>query len=174
MGRKAAHLALDELGADSTRPVLVGTYRDPVWPHGIVGSITHTSDLAAALVAWADRTDGVGIDAEHIRHAPELEAHVPIVEERRWLDETEPSVRARELIALFSAKEAVFKAFYPRVGRFFGFDAASLRPARGGFRARLIDESLDVEYPPTRIFRVGSTWFGDTVLSWLLLPAPGR
>ena len=71
MGRSAAHRALQVLDAD-TQPILAGPLRDPRWPDGIVGSISHTDDVGLALVAPADETDGVGIDIERRRDAPEL------------------------------------------------------------------------------------------------------
>jgi 4'-phosphopantetheinyl transferase EntD len=40
--------------------------RTPVWPDGVVGSITHTGDFAAAAVAWAADIAGLGIDSEQV------------------------------------------------------------------------------------------------------------
>jgi hypothetical protein len=45
--------------------------RVPVWPGGIVGSITHDGSWAAAVVADAARLGGVGIDIESRRRQSE-------------------------------------------------------------------------------------------------------
>ncbi|MBT8215220.1 MAG: 4'-phosphopantetheinyl transferase superfamily protein [Acidimicrobiia bacterium] len=171
LGRAAAHEALAAIGRDD-KPVTIGDEREPVWPAGVVGSISHAADVAVALVAPAGETPGIGIDVESRRYAPELNQHVPRPEERAWLEEADAEERHDRLLALFSAKEAIFKAFYPRVGRFFGFEAASVQPTEGGFVARLA-EDLDPAFPPDRSFSVFCGWSGPYVLSWVILPTTG-
>ena len=167
LGRAAAHAALATIGQDEG-PILAMDDRRPIWPEGVSGSISHTDDLGVALVAPADRTDGVGLDIEVRRYAPELDTQVPRAEERRWLAGTPATGRDDLLLALFSAKESIYKAFYPRIQTFFGFEAASLVPRPGGFTARLVVD-LDCEYPPERTFPVHVEWHDDRVLTWLVL-----
>ena len=167
-GRSAAHAALGSIGLDSA-PILSGPHREPIWPPGVSGSISHAAGIGVALVAPAAFTDGIGVDIEARRHAPELEQQVPRPEEWAWLTSLEPDERSDAVFALFSAKESIFKAFFPRVGSFFGFEAAALRPAAHGFEAHLVHE-LDAHYPPDRTFAVGCRWFGPLVLTWLILP----
>src|SRR5260370_12098794 len=64
-GRWCAEEALQCLGAGSTH-VAMAEDRTPIWPDGVVGSITHTDDFAAAAVAWAADIAWVGIDSEQI------------------------------------------------------------------------------------------------------------
>lgn len=173
MGRAAAHVALEGLGRN-LGPIGVGEHREPVWPNGVIGSISHTNDLAVALVAPAEATDGVGVDIEERRYAPELADQVPRPEEAEWLSQLSDDDREASLLALFSAKETIFKAFFPRVGSFFGFDVALLHPEPAGFSARLSTSSLDPDYPPDREFPVTCEWFGDLVLTTLVLPATQR
>ena len=168
LGRAAAHAALRGLDRDRA-PILSGPGRDPVWPDGIVGSISHVPHLGVALVASAADTDGVGIDIEVHGETPELEGQVPRPEELSWLDRAAPDDRQRLLLALFSAKESLFKAFYPRVGTFFGFEAAALVPAPNGFTARLVS-GLDAAYPRQRTFHIHCAWTDEMVLTWLILP----
>lgn len=169
LGRAAAHDALEQLGHNHGA-VGIGTHRQPLWPTGVRGSISHAGDFAVALVAPDAKTDGIGIDLEELRAAPELADQVPRPEEHEWLSRLSPVERTRSLFALFSAKEAVFKAFFPRVGRFFGFEAASLRLVDGGFSCRLATEGLDPSYPSTREFSVTCDWFDRLVLTTLVLP----
>lgn len=62
-GRVCAHRAMKELGL---RPatVLRGEAREPIWPAGLVGSITHTTDYVAAAVARTKELSARGLDAE--------------------------------------------------------------------------------------------------------------
>jgi 4'-phosphopantetheinyl transferase EntD len=91
--------------------------RHPVWPAGITGSITHDSEFAAAIAAPADRFGGVGIDIEPaVPLAPEIRDLVGQPEE--WASFSNFALSDK---ALFSIKEAVFKAVYPRDGIFLDF-----------------------------------------------------
>jgi 4'-phosphopantetheinyl transferase EntD len=171
-GRAAAHAALQGIDLDHG-PILSGSNREPLWPDGAAGAISHAAGFGVALVAPTADTDGVGVDLEELRHIPELWDHLPRPEEREWLDRLQAAEREAAIIGSFSAKESVFKAFFPRVGSFFGFDQASLMPASDGFVARLMD-GLDADYPSERTFEITCDWFGDLVLTSVVLPkTPG-
>lgn len=168
-GRTAAHAALTDLGRD-VPGILAGPAREPLWPAGVAASLSHAGEVAVAVAAPLEQTGGIGIDVELTRPAPELWDQVPLAGERDWLRAIDGAgERARMLVALFSAKEAIYKAFYPRVGTYFGFEAAALEPTPHGFTARLV-ERIDASYPPGRTIRIHSGWFGDLVRSWLVLP----
>jgi 4'-phosphopantetheinyl transferase EntD len=168
-GRTAAHAALADLDHD-VPSILAGSMRQPLWPPGIAASLSHAGDVAVAMAAPLEHTGGVGIDIEVERPAPELWDQVPLAGERRWLQAIDdPAERDRMLLALFSAKEALYKAFFPRVGTWFGFEAAALEPRPGGFVAAFV-KTIDEAYPPDRNVGLYSAWFGDVVRSWLVLP----
>jgi 4'-phosphopantetheinyl transferase EntD len=91
--------------------------RYPIWPAGITGSITHDAEFAAAMVAPADRFGGIGIDIEPaVPLAAEIRNLVARPEE--WAEFSNSGLYDK---ALFSIKEAVFKAVYPRDGIFLDF-----------------------------------------------------
>lgn len=169
-GRAAAHEALAGLGMDGA-PLLRGAHREPLWPAGIVGSISHVPGHAIAAVAHRDRCGGLGLDLEHLdRTIPRLGDAIAFEEETEWLRGLQHADRPRAALELFSAKETIYKAFFPRVGRFFGFAAARVVPqAEGGFEGRLV-EALDAEYPPERSFPIVAVWEGDLLLTSLVLP----
>ncbi|MDL5159498.1 4'-phosphopantetheinyl transferase family protein [Actinomycetospora termitidis] len=139
-GRACARDALAALGAPADA-VPVGEKRSPVWPDGVVGSITHTKGFRGAAVAFADVVRSVGIDAEQHDVLPEgvLEA-VSSESERAVLASLaarRPDVHWDRL--LFSAKESVYKTWFPLTGRWLGFEEAVLTPgADGTFRAELL------------------------------------
>ena len=91
--------------------------RYPIWPAGITGSITHDAVFAAAVVAPADRFGGIGVDIEPAEPlAPGIHELVGRAEE--WASLSDLAFCDK---ALFSIKEAVFKAVYPRHGIFLDF-----------------------------------------------------
>jgi 4'-phosphopantetheinyl transferase EntD len=115
-GRQCARHALAELGlVDVAIPVAED--RQPVWPPGVVGSITHTAGLCAAVVAAGTHLAAIGIDTE-LSHAakPELWPTICVAEERAWVDALQPRERAAAVTLLFSAKEAFYKCQYPLTG----------------------------------------------------------
>lgn len=106
-GRALARSALLELGAPAS-PVPRGADREPVWPPGCVGSITHTLGYRAAVVAWAERVTALGIDVEpDVPLASSVASVVLTPEERCRLAGVDRTLA-------FSAKESVFKAWSPR------------------------------------------------------------
>jgi 4'-phosphopantetheinyl transferase EntD len=146
-GRTCAREALATLGAPA-EAVPVGEKRAPVWPAGVVGSITHTRGFRGAAVAWRAEVRSVGIDAEVHDALPDgvLEA-VSSSDERAELarlSAARPEVSWDRL--LFSAKESVYKTWFPLTGRWLGFEDAELVPAVDGtFRARLLVEGPTVD-----------------------------
>ena len=102
----------------------------PAWPDGVVGSMTHCPGYRAAAVARDGDLASLGIDAE--AHAP-LPAGVidgvTLPDERRHLARlarSHPHVAWESV--LFSAKESVYKAWFPLTGRWLGFLDCAVEP----------------------------------------------
>lgn len=136
--RACARLALRRLGAP-VGAILRGPKREPLWPPGIVGSITHCTGYRAAAVARADQVLTIGIDAEP--HAPveaRVAARVLDAEERAWIAGAPAAIHWDRVF--FSAKESVYKAWFPLACRFLDFDGATVRidVVEGAFQARLL------------------------------------
>lgn len=136
-GRYLARQALQQLGHPAVA-IPQGPDREPVWPIGIVGSITHCGGYCAVAVAAADRAVAIGIDAELRAELDEgVLRLVARPEERAWMGrQSDPAVWGP---LLFSAKESVYKAWFPLTGRSLDFSAASIRfdQERQTFRAAL-------------------------------------
>lgn len=139
--RACAHQALRQLGLPPVA-IAAGARGEPRWPAGVVGSITHCAGYRACAAARSETLLTVGIDAEPNEPLPGgVLAEIARAEEREMLLELariEPSVRWDRL--LFSAKEAVYKAWFPLAQRWLGFEDATLSfdPAAGAFEARLL------------------------------------
>jgi 4'-phosphopantetheinyl transferase EntD len=140
-GRDCARRALERLGAPPG-PVLAGNRGEPVWPAGVVGSIAHCRGYRGCAVAAATDLVAIGIDAEPHEPLPEgLVEKVAGTEEMSWLAalaQAEPAIAWDRL--LFSAKEALYKAWYPLTERWLGFEDAVLTIDRRErtFAARLL------------------------------------
>ncbi|MBD0707085.1 4'-phosphopantetheinyl transferase [Streptomyces sp. CBMA291] len=125
--RHCARLALRDLGLPEV-PLVPGPRGAPRWPSGVTGSMTHCAGYRAAALARTADVLSIGIDAELAGTLPDgvLEA-VTLPGERRHLAELAdraPHISWEPL--LFSAKESVFKTWYPLTGRELEFEEATV------------------------------------------------
>lgn len=128
-------LGLPEAGVPS------GDRGEPLWAPGIVGAMTHTDGYRACALARDTDVLTIGIDAE--QHAPLPDGVRPEIAfgvERAMLSrltDADPSTHWDRI--LFSAKESVYKAWFPLAKRWLGFEDAALTIDPGGrFSARLL------------------------------------
>jgi 4'-phosphopantetheinyl transferase EntD len=120
-GRLCARLALAQFGIHDF-PLAVRGDRQPAWPPSMVGSITHTAGLCAAVVGEARRFVGLGLDCEVVGDVEsELWPKICVPRETAWLRSLPPDEQARGSALIFAAKEAFYKCQYPAVGEFLGF-----------------------------------------------------
>jgi 4'-phosphopantetheinyl transferase EntD len=137
-GRACARLALGRLGI-KPRPIGSGPHGEPLWPAGVVGSITHCPVLRACAVARSSEVLSVGLDAEvHEPLEPEVLEAVSSTTERRELA-LAPNGLCLDRV-LFCAKEAIYKAWWPLTFQRLGFEdvALSLSVPERTFRGQLL------------------------------------
>ncbi|MFC4465615.1 4'-phosphopantetheinyl transferase [Streptomyces xiangluensis] len=144
--RTCARRAMDKLGV-SPQAVLTGDRGAPQWPAGLIGSMTHCEGYAAAALARATDLASLGIDAEpHLPLPGDVLPAVSLPAEDSRLRELaadHPAVHWDRL--LFSAKESVYKAWFPLTGKWLDFTEADIEisptsghTTSGVFRARLL------------------------------------
>ncbi|NUQ97341.1 MAG: 4'-phosphopantetheinyl transferase superfamily protein, partial [Streptomyces sp.] len=144
--RACARRAMEQLGVPA-QALLPGERGAPGWPPGLVGSMTHCDGYCAAALVRATDLASVGIDAEPHRPLPDgvLDAvSLPAEAARlRRLAVRHPEVHWDRL--LFSAKESVYKAWFPLTGLWLEFTEADIEVfadpderLHGGFRAELL------------------------------------
>jgi 4'-phosphopantetheinyl transferase EntD len=116
------------------RALVPGERGAPRWPDGVTGSMTHCDGYRGCVVARTADLASVGLDAEPNDVLPaRVEPVIALPAERAHiaaLAAADPGVCWDRL--LFSAKEAVYKAWYPVTGRWLGFEQASIEFAVGG------------------------------------------
>jgi 4'-phosphopantetheinyl transferase EntD len=135
-GRHCARSALRRLGLTDV-PLLSGSEREPLWPPGVIGSITHTDELCLAAVGWQSSYDGVGIDVEPASPLQPAVAQRIASEAEMHAIEVMSSLLTARLI--FSAKEAFYKCQFYRTRAWLGFFDVSIELSAGGdFIVRLL------------------------------------
>ena len=119
-GRLAAFHALNRQAIPG-----IGSSGEPLWPAGMSGSISHSGNQAVAICR---ENNLVGIDCEAI---------IDEIETREIQDGVIDAQEAQLLVAshlpfdlaftlAFSAKESLFKALFPQVQAWMGFDCARI------------------------------------------------
>jgi len=172
-GRAAARAALRSLGIEQF-DLLSGPHREPLWPKGVVGSITHTLHHCASAVARQADVTSLGIDLEAEEAlSDDLIALACSEHERKLLlqmPDRAPGIWAK---LIFSAKEAFFKAYYPHAQTFLEFHdvGIALDPQRGEFEAQLIRDDLPTLFGSRRA--IGRYAIQDGLIyTALATPAP--
>ncbi|MER7012421.1 4'-phosphopantetheinyl transferase [Saccharopolyspora sp. NPDC000359] len=143
--RWCARQALSRIGVEPA-PLLTGERGAPLWPSGIVGSITHCAGYRAAVVAHQEKVQSLGIDAEP--HEPLPDGVLDVVSlpaERTHLAElstSHPGTHWDRI--LFCGKESVYKTWFPLTHEWLGFEDAQLHlHPEGTFTAQLRKTGAD-------------------------------
>jgi 4'-phosphopantetheinyl transferase EntD len=140
--RACAREAFGRLGLPAVA-IPAGARGEPLWPTGVVGSITHCDGYRAAALARAGQIATLGIDAEPHAALPDgLLVKIAAAQEFPALHRLQrelPEVQWDRL--LFSAKESAYKAWFPLTERQLGFADISIEiDARTGvFAARILE-----------------------------------
>lgn len=116
-GRLTAHEVLQRLGESAPDGIAASPSGAPLWPRGVVGSISHCDKAVAAVAAHDEQLQGIGIDVE--------------VEQTLELGIIDSVLRADEArldpLVQFSAKESMYKLWEPIVGQWLDFDEVSVQ-----------------------------------------------
>ena len=134
-GRYCAHQALsmmkrhgletaqsvDEIQHENIIPIQRNEQGAPIWPEGIIGSITHTENFIGAVVESFDKLRGIGIDTEKIlgpQSVVMVESLVATEEEKRKSLSFDPF---EYFTLIYSAKESIFKCLNPIIKKYIEF-----------------------------------------------------
>lgn len=139
-GRLCARKGLDRLGIQNF-PVLIGKNREPLWPPGIVGSISHCKGFCGAVVARRGSIVSIGLDVEPLEPmTTDVLNLVCTPGEKEWLLSDTGSNRLLWPKLVFSAKESAFKCHFPLSNTFLDFLDVEVRinPDNGSFTVSLL------------------------------------
>ena len=115
LGRRCVHQALSKFKLESAPVLRNPETREPCWPESVRGSITHSGKMAAAAVGWTKDISGIGIDLESFSREIDfnISRHVCVETELIRLKSLPAEQAKRDLRIIFSAKESIFKCFFP-------------------------------------------------------------
>lgn len=116
----ARHVARDLLNEIGVGPlaILRAPSGAPVWPEGVAGSLAHDDTFALAAIASTRHFAAIGVDVEPAEALPDEVAEIV----RMACDNTGSIPPALADRLLFAAKEAVYKAVFPRDHVILGYE----------------------------------------------------
>jgi 4'-phosphopantetheinyl transferase EntD len=139
-GRGCARAALRQLGSTDVA-IPSAPSGAPIWPPGFVGSISHTREIAAAVVAASQNVSGLGLDLETDDPFDDAAMVRIVCRPEELLSERDPfdPANLERGKLLFVVKEAVYKLYRPLSNAFLEFEdlSVSLDESAGVFRAEL-------------------------------------
>ncbi|MEU4210566.1 4'-phosphopantetheinyl transferase superfamily protein [Streptomyces sp. NPDC026206] len=176
--RTCARTALGRLGI-APAPIIPGQRGAPQWPAGIVGSMTHCAGYRAAAVARDADVLTIGLDAEPNEPLPNdgVRELVTRPEEHGWLarlDAERPEVCWDRLV--FSAKESVYKAWFPLTRLWLDFQDAVVEvdPDARTFSARVLTPDPLLAATGNRLSGFDGRWLVRDGLIVTAISVPGR
>jgi len=122
-GRLCAREAVRTLGVAGDISLPRGQFRQPIFPPGIAGSISHTDGMTCAAAAFARDYRALGIDIQILGRAVSEDASAQILngDEMEWISIPDG------ILTVFSIKEAFFKMTRCLTDTPYWFDKVSVR-----------------------------------------------
>ncbi len=173
-GRIAARHAFIQLGL-TPAIVDIGARREPQWPTTVLGSISHHGHSAFCMMMPRPSPTpliSLGIDVESIVLANDRDLLSPSIVSQEELELISASFVNMEFgfTVIFSAKEALFKALHPAVGRYFDFldvKMSAIHIDRCELEFRLLTD-LSVQLLKGHTVTVHWRNEANTIISWVL------
>lgn len=124
--RLAAHIGIAKLGNATqieTTAILRGLHGEPLFPKGIIGSLSHSNELACALVSKDPQIRACGVDCEPISRVVSKQFFKRICNAEEIIELERMAVTALEA---FVIKESALKAVFTIQKSFPDFRSLSL------------------------------------------------
>ena len=128
-GRILARSLLDDYGCTNEN-VHIGRYREPIWPNGFAGSLSHCSGYVICVVGKASACAGIGVDVMTPYVLNDLSAirDIPTLVQDAHAINLKPIFQNTDLAyaLAFSLRESVYKAVFPHMEIFLDFDSVEI------------------------------------------------
>ena len=136
-GRSISRIAMSRMGF-TPASIPVGENRQPCWPAGMIGSISHNRTYVGIAITGSSCYKSIGFDLEkHASVTPSMFKQILVTEELTDLED-----RGLDPTFFFSSKEAVFKAVFPIHNEYFNFTDVLIKKTDSGYYARSCNQSL--------------------------------
>lgn len=146
-GRACARRALQKIGK-AVDYLLIGEQRQPQWPEGVVGSISHCPGFCGAVVAEKKQILSIGFDAEqNAGLGAELHRMILRPEELQAIAALPGTLPWDRLT--FSAKECIHKVYFPLNSYTLDFVDARIEfyPEQQRFSAEIVNPAPTERVP---------------------------
>lgn len=147
-GRHCAKKLLNKLG-DVNSEILIGSKKEPLWPKGFVGSISHSKSFVGAVVSKSSQLVSIGLDIEKIGRVKKnmwRNLFTPI--EQEFLNTLSEDDELFYTTLYFSMKESFYKLQYPITKEYLWFTDVELKQDKGVFNLAVIKEFNSKELLP--------------------------
>jgi 4'-phosphopantetheinyl transferase EntD len=147
-GRFCARTALRNLNLQH-HEILIGPKKEPLWPAGIVGSISHSDGMAGAIIACSSNCKSLGLDIENLgRVNPEMWYLLFTEKEQNFLNSLSPLEKDYYSTAFFSMKESFYKFQFPLTHTFLNFTDVEVSPHTAPFGILVLKDFSEKKYLP--------------------------
>lgn len=148
-GRFCARKAMEHIGHERSE-ILMGTDKQPIWPNGLVGSISHTSALTGAIVGFSSQIKAIGLDIETIgKITPEMWGLLYTKNEKDFLN-TLPLEQVPYYTTLFfSFKESFYKMQHPITKTYLDFIEVEISRLDAQFTIKVLKQFSEKDLLPT-------------------------
>lgn len=139
-GRLCARRALTRFGIKNF-PLLVGKDREPIWPVGITGSISHAEGYCGVAVARKTQIKSLGLDVELTgKLSRDSWRQICTRQELSFLDSLSLDRQQDNATLIFSAKECIYKCQYAISKKWLNFHDVMItaNPDIGEFEATFL------------------------------------
>jgi 4'-phosphopantetheinyl transferase EntD len=144
-GRNCARQALGQAGF-SPSSIRVGDHREPLFPNGASGTITHTNYYCAAAVVRIGEIVSIGIDAEEAASLdPRYLEFICAQSERDLCNRLPSHIRCWDRV-LFCCKEAFYKAYFQLSRHYLDMREVSVAidPFNESFSVKILKHDADI------------------------------
>ena len=146
-GRLCARRALSRFGV-SDFPLLKSEAGNPIWPHKIVGSITHTEGFCGVALGLKSMYAGIGIDVERISNFDSTLLRSICTAEEIHKISCAPTQDQQTLgISYFCGKEAFYKCQYPITTDWLDFHEVQLDIQGTAFEVSIFNSRIANKLP---------------------------
>jgi 4'-phosphopantetheinyl transferase EntD len=137
--------------------ILPGQNREPVWPDGIIGSISHCKDLCGAVINKRTEIHSIGFDIENIKQTRnDIGRIVCTPEEKQWIKQQNQYPYNILVLLIFSLKESVYKCIYQYKQIKIGFKDCIVIPDFSTNTAKLHFQKQDMQIDLHLTFAINS------------------
>ncbi len=139
-GRYCARKALANIGCEKAE-ILMSNDKQPIWPTGHVGSISHSNSLAGAIVSKDSLIRSIGLDIETIgKIKPEMWRLLYTEAESEFLNTFTGEALAYHTTLLFGFKESFYKLQYPLTKTFLNFTDVEVKYFGNKFELQVLKD----------------------------------